>query len=466
MRFQIALLALGFACAAISAPVVDPTISKTLSEKGSVDIFVTFKNDKTASIRDKIKHQTFLSRTSRIQSLYNALKSHADQTQKDVLAFLNQYKSTNSMWVHQLWVTNQIIVKGADKTLIEQLSLLPEINELIQDQIIPMMRPIESSQTSPREGEQWGVALIDAPSVWEEGNRGNGTIVASIDTGVRYTHEALKDGLLPTNNWFDPGARTSVPTDTNGHGTHTMGTICGRTKGIGVAPEAQWISCRGCPSSCPRTDLTACAQFMVCPTDPDGSSNPRCDLAPNLVSNSWGGGQDDPWYDPYIDSWITAGIAALFSNGNSGPSCHSANSPADSLAEPIAVGSTTSSDQVSSFSSVGPTIRFRRFKPDVSAPGSDVYSSYYSSDTSYTTMSGTSMACPHTAGLAALLLSARADLSHQQIRDLLVAGAQPTRTSNGKCGDINDTNFPNYHAGHGRISARASIDELNRWAKS
>ncbi|CAG7723673.1 unnamed protein product [Allacma fusca] len=168
MRFQIALLALGFACAALAAPVVDPTISKTLSQKGSVDIFVTFKNEQTATIRNRIKQQSFLSRTSRIQSLYNALKSHADETQQNVLAFLNQYRTTSSIWVHQLWVTNKIIVKSADSSLIAQLSLMPEISEIIQDKVLPMLQPIESTQTAPRAGEQWGVALIDAPSVWEE----------------------------------------------------------------------------------------------------------------------------------------------------------------------------------------------------------------------------------------------------------------------------------------------------------
>jgi len=246
-----------------------------------------------------------------------------------------------------------------------------------------------------------------------------------------------------------------------------MGTICGRANGIGVAPGAQWIACRGCArgGGCYQFDLEECAQWIVCPTDEEGN-NPRCDLAPNAVSNSWGGGQDEKWYDPYIDSWITAGIAALFANGNDGPGCRSANSPADSIIEPIAVGATTSIDEVASFSSIGPTIRYRRFKPDISAPGEGVYSSLHSSDTAYGTGSGTSMACPHAAGLTALLYSARPSLTHRQIADLLIAGAQPTKSSERECLGISDTVFPNYQAGYGRISARASIDELNRWTKA
>jgi hypothetical protein len=466
MKLHVALLALGLACSALATPAVDPTISKSLSEKDSVDIIVTFKNDQTAKIRSQFKSMSFPTRSNRIQSFYNTLKSHADGTQQAVLRMLRQHRSAQPIDVHQLWLTNKIIIKKADSSLIEKLASMPEIAEITQDRIIPMLKPIEAKQTIPQEGEQWGVAKIEAPSVWGRGNRGNGSVIGTIDTGVRGTHEALRDNRRAINSWFDPGARTSIPTDTNGHGTHTMGTICGRTNGIGVAPDAQWIACRGCGEGggCSTADLEACAQWMVCPTDVSGN-NPRCDLAPNAVSNSWGGGQDDKWYDPYIESWITVGIGAFFSNGNSGPSCASANSPADSLKEPIAVGSTTEADDISYFSSVGPTIRFRRIKPDISAPGSDVYSAVQTSDTSYGFKSGTSMACPHAAGLAALLYSVNPNLSHAQVRELLVAGAQNTKSTGGNCGGISDSTFPNHHAGQGRISARASLDELTKMMK-
>ncbi|ODM87317.1 Bacillopeptidase F [Orchesella cincta] len=72
-----------------------------------------------------------------------------------------------------------------------------------------------------------------------------GVIIATVDTGVRGTHEALKDNFVGEYGWFDPSTSTPEPTDNNGHGTHTTGTIAGG-KGIGVAPGAKWAACRGC----------------------------------------------------------------------------------------------------------------------------------------------------------------------------------------------------------------------------
>jgi len=127
---------------------------------------------------------------------------------------------------------------------------------------------------------------------------------------------------------------------------------------------------------------------MVCPTDHTGA-NPDCSKAPHLVSNSWGGGQGRPMFHEVIAAWNVAGIIPLFSNGNSGPYCGSANSPADH-GQVIGVGSTTNADALSSFSSVGPST-VGTIKPDISAPGSSVNSAYNTADDAYRVLSGTSM---------------------------------------------------------------------------
>lgn len=151
------------------------------------------------------------------------------------------------------------------------------------------------------------------------------------------------------------------------------------------------MSCRGCDtSSCTEAALTTCGEFIACPHGPSSTAN--CDVSkkPHVVNNSWGGGQGDPWYDAVIRAWIAVGVVPVFSNGNSGSFCGSANSPADNV-DVIGVGSTVSDDTLSYFSSRGPTVD-GDVKPDISAPGSDVRSSYYLSDTSYSSLSGTSMA--------------------------------------------------------------------------
>jgi len=321
----------------------------------------------------------------------------------------------------------------------------------------PLDLIVHPDGTVPNAGEQWGVVDLEAPAVHATGNTGAGAVIGTIDTGVRGTHVALKDGHRATYGWFDPYQGTATPNDQNGHGTHTMGTIAGRANGIGVAPGTTWIACKGCStSSCTEAALKACGQFMTCPTNADGGS-PDCSQAPNAVSNSWGGGQGDDWYDAIISAWIAGEIAPLFSIGNSGPYCGSANSPGDSELA-IGVGSTTEAKGLSSFSSVGPTTRGDRLKPDIAAPGSAVVSSYYLSDTSYSTLSGTSMACPHVGGLSALLYTARPGLKIAQLKAALLQGAKSVTSSGRNCGGISEGTYPNHHVGQGRINAVSSLN--------
>jgi len=297
---------------------------------------------------------------------------------------------------------------------------------------------------------------IQAPEAWAvlEDRKGDGVVVATVDTGVRVTHEALKDNFLGDYGWFDPSTYDPLPTDRNGHGTHTTGTIAGKL-GVGVAPGAKWAACRGCAtSSCSQSDLIACGQFFACPTLADGSRQ-DCTKAPNLVSNSWGGGRGNTWYNAVIDAWHAAHIIPIFSIGNSGPSCDTANSPGDQNV--IGVGSTTNTDAISSFSSVGPTSD-GRMKPDIAAPGSAVISAYHTSDTAYVSLSGTSMACPHAAGTIALLQTRKRDLSYEDAKRLLIGRADQQLTFSGRtCDNVKDDQFPNHVFGNGRINALKSV---------
>jgi len=243
--------------------------------------------------------------------------------------------------------------------------------------------------------------------------------------------------------------------DPPGREARARGSVGRGDGGAGVAPGAQWIACRGCStSSCTESALNACGQWVTCPTLANGQS-PNCNLAPNLVSNSWGGGQGSTWYNSVINAWRSANIVPLFSQGNSGPSCGSANSPADNT-NVIAVGSTTSADGISSFSSRGPSVG-GAVKPDISAPGSDVRSAWYTSDTAYNTISGTSMACPHAAGATALLLSRNPNLSYAQVKNLLQNQADRNLGSAATCGGTPPTAVPNNIYGYGRINARKAL---------
>ncbi|MFD1050010.1 S8 family serine peptidase, partial [Kibdelosporangium lantanae] len=258
---------------------------------------------------------------------------------------------------------------------------------------------------------EWNISQIRANKVWSDFNdRGEGIVVASIDTGVAYQHPALVgkyrgnkgDGTFDHNyNWFDPakvcGNPSLAPCDNNNHGSHTMGTMVGDDGGtnqVGVAPGAKWISAKGCESNnCSDASLLASGQWIVAPTDLN-NQNPRPDLAPDVVNNSWGGDPNDPWYADIVNTWIAAGIFPQFSNGNSGTlGCNSSGSPGDYAAS-YSAGAYDINGAIASFSSRGPGAN-GLIKPNISAPGVSIRSSIPSG---YGSISGTSMASPHVAG--------------------------------------------------------------------
>lgn len=274
-------------------------------------------------------------------------------------------------------------------------------------------------------------------------------MVANIDTGVRYTHAALVNqyrgnpGAGPfdhAGNWKDPtNVCGSPPCDNVSHGTHTMGTMVGDDGGsnqIGVAPEAQWIACKGCRNnSCFGTHLLTCGQWVLDPNE-DGSGDDQ----PDIVNNSWGGGPGNSWYMATVDSWRAAGIFPAFSAGNSGPGCGTAGSPGD-YPQSFASGATNSVDSIASFSSRGPSA-FGGTKPDVAAPGVSVRSSTASSNTSYAFFSGTSMGSPHTAGSVALIWAAMPALRGNVSDTELLLQDKAVDFGPGSCGgtlDLNNT---------------------------
>ena len=456
-KLVMALAFMAMAQQALLAPTVDSSLVKTLREKSTATVIVSMR-DRTGPVLDQLAGIQFSTRAQKLNAIASSLREHAERSQANVISYLSQ----EPVQFESMWITNQIVVRNADLGLVEKLSEFPEIASIAEEIVIQLEEPLDlvvyQTLTAPKPNElQWGVSKIQADQVWTAGNQGEGIVVATVDTGVRVTHEALKDNYRGEYGWFDPTGRTTLPNDNNGHGTHTTGTIAGTVRGIGVAPGAKWIACKGCATSaCYQSDLLACGQFMACPTQPDGT-NADCSKAPNLVSNSWGGGRGSDMYADVIKAWRMGDIIPLFSIGNSGPSCNTANSPGDNE-DVIGVGSTTDADDLSYFSSVGPTLIGARIKPDISAPGSSVLSAYYTSDNAYASLSGTSMACPHAAGATALALSANPNLSYAQVKQSLEGGSETINSGGLTCSGIPDTQYPTHHAGYGRINALKSVN--------
>jgi len=444
--------------AAPSVGKVNLSLQKSLQTKARANILVSFA-DGTASALNQVSSRRFSSRGEQATAVYNALNAQAAISQKSVLEMLNSPRVFATK-VQSFWISNQIFVEGADKNLIDSLASMDEISLIEEDQIIRLEEPKIADPSDVTILAEWGVDKIQSQQAWAIAGTGVGAIVGIIDTGARHTHEAIRDNFVGgTHAWYDPYGQVPNPTDGHGHGTHVTGTIAG-ILGLGVAPGAKWISCKGFTDSGSATTagLIACGQFMACPHTYNGGS-PDCTLAPHAVSNSWTLGASSG-YDQVLTAWINANIIPVFANGNNGPTCSTTGYPAGSHLS-ISVGATTNTDAIASFSSRGPSSQGGGQAPDISAPGNAIVSAGIASDTARTTMSGTSMACPHAAGLVALLKSINPNANFTTIKNILESSADRNLVSSGQaCAGIPDTSFPNYAFGFVRINALKAVQAI------
>ncbi|CAL8144033.1 unnamed protein product [Orchesella dallaii] len=427
-----------------------------LLDRPTSEIMVSLKESVIPLLRD-LAARTFPNRGARLNAIATTLKAATALSQAPVIAALRPF----NVEFKPFWVTNKIYIKNGNPALIKFLQTLQQIREIYEPRLpgLPPFNPIEGV---PPNGTEWNVNIIRAPEVWELGSDGAGIVVAGIDTGVRYTHSAVKDSWVGAENrgWFDPWYKQAKPSDLNGHGTHTIATVLGTT-GTGVAPGAKWMACRACETAgCPEQHLIDCGQWTMCPTQPDGRDS-DCTTAPHIVTNSWGGGQNEPFYDDVIQAWTTAGILPIFAIGNDGPKCNTAASPGDRDGV-LAVGATDKDDAIAKFSSRGPRVAGDgQIKPEIVAPGHKVNSAFHFSDKAYRVLSGTSMACPAVAGATALLLAKNPDLKLADVMKLFYETADTNlKTSGATCGNNPDTVFPNEVFGHGRINVLEAYKKM------
>jgi subtilisin family serine protease len=424
--------------------------------------------------------------------VFSALTQAAETTQGPVRAWLD----ARGVRYQPFWIVNAILVRGGDRALAVEAAQRPEVarvegNPVIQN-LLPRPGPIEDlggsvPPASPAvdgtpDSVEWNISKVNAPAVWNLGTRGEGIVVGGQDTGIRWTHNALKGKYRGWNgttadhnyNWHDAihtggsscGADSPVPCDDHGHGTHTMGTVLGDDGGsnqVGMAPGAKWIGCRNMNAGAgtPATYLE-CFQFFVAPTKIDGS-DPDPTKAPDVTNNSWtcptSEGCSWDTLQAAVDNQKAAGIMTVASAGNSGSSCNTVTDPPAIYLSAYTVGSTTSSDSMSYFSSRGYATGTGAMKPEIVAPGSGVRSAYNSSDSAYTTMDGTSMAGPHVAGAVALLWSAHSCFLNRQddTQTALSAAALDLPGIVEGCGG-NYATGPNNTWGNGRLDILSAVN--------
>lgn len=413
--------------------------------------------------------------------VYEALWRTAQATQKPILDWL----TASGVEHRPYYIVNLIWVKAGREAVLA-LAARPEVARIDGNPVITQALPQPESLANPESPEaiELGVSYIKAPLVWSQGITGTGVVVGAQDTGYRWTHQALINQYRGWNgstashdyNWHDSIHSSSglcpgdslAPCDDHGHGTHTAGTAVGWDGGanqIGVAPGAEWIGCRNMDqgNGTPATYIE-CYEFFLAPYPVGGTSaqgNPA--LAPDVVVNSWSCPPSEGCSASSLLAAVQANRAAGIFNehsaGNDGPGCSTVNMPSAIYDEVFSVGAlNTGADTLAGFSSRGPVTvdGSGRVKPDIAAPGTSTRSATRTSDTAYTSLSGTSMAGPHVAGAVALIFSARpvlrgnVDLTEQILAD------SAFRLSTTSCSSSAGI-YPNNLFGYGRLDAQAAV---------
>lgn len=458
-------LALLVASAAVSSasspsPKIDSRVQAQLDQQGTASFWIVL-----ASRADLTAALSIGNWTDRGAFVLNELTAHADSTQRGLRAFLLEREVS----FRPFWIANAILVYRADAATARSAAARPEVSRILPRWEGHIVDAKPGVRITAADTVEWNLTNIGAPDVWTKFNdRGDGIVVANIDTGVQYNHPALVNqyrgnlgnGSFDHNyNHFDPldWCPTQAPCDTFGHGTHTMGTMVGDDGGqnqIGVAPHAQWIEANALPDGNGTDEsLLDSGQWIVAPTDLQGQ-NPRPDLRPDIVSNSWGIPFDDSdtWYQATVEAWIASGIFPAWAAGNEGPSCRSLRQPG-AYPESYTMGAHDINNNIASFSSRGPSpFNGGTIKPDISAPGVNVRSSVPTNN--YAVFSGTSMATPHVAATVALMWSGLPRLRRNIRGTERILSLTAHSVNNTSCGGT--MKFNNVW-GHGRLDALDAV---------
>jgi subtilisin len=277
-----------------------------------------------------------------------------------------------------------------------------------------LIKPVNIAAAKLTTKTTWGIEFLQVPTLWKQGLTGKGIRVGHLDTGADGKHPALKTAIVSFAEFDSFGVQTTPapkPHDTDEHGTHTAATIAGRTvkkQAVGVAPES------GLASAIVIEGGNVVARIL-------GGMDWAITQDIRVLSMSLG-------LRGMIDFFLAVtqiirgkNILPVFAVGNEGPG--TSRSPGNYV-EALSVGANEMNGRVASFSS---SQRFLRAKdplvPDLVAPGVDVISAKPGGG--FQLMSGSSMATPHVAGLAALLFQAKPDASVTEVEKAIFSSCTP-----------------------------------------
>jgi bacillopeptidase F len=327
----------------------------------------------------------------RHERVITELQAMAEATQGPVTAALEAAKPSGEVTGYTpYWIANLVVARMTVRA-VREVASRPDVGAVYANFTASLVEPVggtpaagEAPEAPAFVGATPGLRAINAHRVWYElGITGNGRLICGLDTGVMGTHPALQArwrgaqvGIPWQWAWKDVlGGGTQFPSDSHGHGTHTMGTMVGlgvpTADTVGVAWRAQWIACNAINQGVSPefdNDIIAAFQWIA---DPDGNPQTTGDV-PDVVQNSWrinegfpGGYTDcDPRWWAVMDGCEAAGCAVVFSAGNEGPGAETIGSPPDRITTPTnayAIGAVSAQAgevfpyTIAGFSSRGPS---------------------------------------------------------------------------------------------------------------
>ncbi len=294
------------------------------------------------------------------------------------------------------------------ETAAKRLAADPNVAYVEQNQRVSLL--------ATQSGATWGIDRIDQRNLplsttYTYNSTASAVTAYVIDTGIKYTHSDF--GGRAT---FGYDAVGTGGVDCNGHGTHVAGTVGGTAYGVAKAVKLVGVRVLNCAGSGTNAGVIAGVNWVT--------QNAK---KPAVANMSLGGGVSTA-LDNAVASSISSGITYALAAGNS--TANACNSSPSRVASAITVGATTSTDAKASYSNYGTCL-------DIFAPGSSIKSAWYTTNTATNTISGTSMASPHVAGAAALVLAANPSFTPAQVRDNLVNTATPNKVTSPGTGSPN-----------------------------
>ncbi len=463
MKKLLFLILTAILCIGGYAQTIDPLLTEEMGRRSDDEMIKVVVIMKSHYDRAEMNRRAdyFVNRSERREFVVNELKAYATASQYDLrhaLAEMQRHGMTTEPNI--LWMANALSFE-ANKTAIQSLAQRNDIDMIgyaIERNWIPdgeEARPAsDTREITPN------VTQVGADQVWNLGYTGQGVVVAVIDTGVNYNHVDLAEHLWDggsefPNHGYDVYNNDNNPMDDHGHGSHCAGTVCGDGHGAsqtGMAPDAtlMCVKCLNSQGSGGADAISAGIQWAV---------GHGCDMFSMSLGVANSSVSERTLLRHTCEAALDAGVVAAIAAGNEGDSqwqfpipnnvrvpgscpppyidpVQNENPGKESCS--VCIGAVDYNDAAAYFTSHGPVTwsntEFGDYaynpgigliRPDVCAPGVDIKSINYQSNTGYTSMSGTSMATPCAAGCMALMLSKDINLTPAEVCRILEETAVP-----------------------------------------